>query len=324
MNRRELLGMLGGAASGWTPSLLALESTPAHRGPVTSLGVRGETIYSVSQGGVFKNEKRVLVPPWRVSALALAPKGLWLAGGAVGESGRMAWLSLEEEEAELAERSIADDLIADLSRSTDGTLLAWGELGGGIGTVQAEKGWREAPLHRHEAHEGAVRTVRFAPSGSLLASGGLDGAVILQEVAKGKASEVRRLQDHTAGVESLAFSPNGRWLATGSRDSRVRVHRVSNGRLMRTYRGLGMEAEPVVGRLPACVLSLAWFETEAGTPRLMAGTSSGEIYRLSEKSSEWKKLAQLSLGPVTSLSSKPGQLVVGARAPLVALLALDE
>jgi WD40 repeat protein len=54
----------------------------------------------------------------------------------------------------------------------------------------------------------------FSPDGSLLASGGQDGAVRLWAVAEGK--ELAVLEGHRGSIWSLAFSPDGKLLASGS------------------------------------------------------------------------------------------------------------
>ncbi|HYT93533.1 MAG TPA: sigma-70 family RNA polymerase sigma factor [Gemmataceae bacterium] len=71
-------------------------------------------------------------------------------------------------------------------------------------------------------------TVAFSPDGKLLASGGADREVRLQDVASG--NEVRRLVGHAGAVTSVAFSPDARRLATGSADTTVRIWDVATGK----------------------------------------------------------------------------------------------
>lgn len=319
MNRRGLLryALLGGA---WAiPSgSRAVEATPGHRGGITSLAVSGETVYSVSQAGVFLNWQPLVRPRWRVIALALRHQRMWLAGGLPGEVGHLARFDFRSKTLS-APREVGKDLIYDLTLNREGDRLVWGDAEGRIRSVESLK-WSSAAVRDHAAHQGAVRVIAVAPQEDRVASGGLDGAVLLQSL--GENGRIQRLQEHTAGVESLAFSPDGQWLASGSRDARVRVHRVEDGRLMRTYRGLGMEGEPPVGRLPTRVLALAWEALGPKQWRLIAGTSSGGLYLLSEEDSSWKKWGQLVVGPLSSFARKGDQLVIGSAAHLPVYYAL--
>ena len=172
-------------------------------------------------------------------------------------------------------------------------------------------------IRERMAHQGIARVLAYGPEGKALASGGRDGAVILHGPPGPGAPPSKRLQEHTAGVESLAFSPDGQWIASGSMDAKVRWHRVADGRLIRTYQGLGMEDEPVVGRLMAQVLSLAWGEAD-GVTRLLAGTSNGGLYELDLEASRWDRIAQVETGSIHSLAIHPdGRLIMGTRAPRV-------
>lgn len=65
-------------------------------------------------------------------------------------------------------------------------------------------------------HNGYVNTVAVSPDGSLCASGGKDGVILLWDLAEGK-----RLYSLEAGaiIHSLCFSPNRYWLCAATENS---------------------------------------------------------------------------------------------------------
>jgi WD40 repeat protein len=69
---------------------------------------------------------------------------------------------------------------------------------------------REAPVIL-KGHKRAVRSVAFSPVGDLLASGGLDGNVILWDVLQ--RSTRARFDWEIGGVYGVAFAPDGMTLA---------------------------------------------------------------------------------------------------------------
>jgi WD40 repeat protein len=64
-----------------------------------------------------------------------------------------------------------------------------------------------------------VQSVRFSPSGKILASGSFDGSVRLWNVDGEGGSCLPNLSGH---MSSVSFSPDGRTLASGSRDGTFR------------------------------------------------------------------------------------------------------
>jgi guanine nucleotide-binding protein subunit beta-2-like 1 protein len=65
-------------------------------------------------------------------------------------------------------------------------------------------------------HSGYVNTVAVSPDGSLCASGGKDGVILLWDLAEGK-----RLYSLDAGsiIHALCFSPNRYWLCAATESS---------------------------------------------------------------------------------------------------------
>ena len=86
-----------------------------------------------------------------------------------------------------------------------------------------------------EGHTGGVSTTAFSPTGSVLATGGGDGKVILWDT--GRRVQLRTLAGHTDTVKSVVFSPDGQTLASASLDRTTRLWRASTGALMGVLRG---------------------------------------------------------------------------------------
>src|SRR6185436_2741009 len=108
----------------------------------------------------------------------------------------------------------------------------------------------------------------FSPDGALLASGHVDGAIHLWDLAKGE--ELAARARHEAIVSCLAFSPNGQELASGGMDSVGKVWEVETAR-----RG---EARRRIVRQPSPVTALAY---SGGGRWLLTGHSS-RLLRLLE------------------------------------------
>lgn len=301
------------------PIVCAAAPEQSHLGPVTDILVTGDKVYSSSQAGVFAGTGESLTlqinPGFRVTSLAFlrqpddARNLLVFAGGVPGVKGSLGWIGPQLREDQLpAVSDLADDLLYDVAASPDGNLLAVAGADGAIRlSTPADLARGEGKIrHRHTAF---ARAVAFSPDGKWLASAGADGVVIISPLDG--SDPARQILDHTAGVECLAWSPDSQSIASGAKDSKVRLHEVS-GKLIRTYTGLGMESEPVAGRVPSRVLSLAWKQNV-----LVAGTSKGTLYRLSLSDDTSTRLARPGQDPIYALAFAPdGLLLVGGQGRL--------
>lgn len=74
---------------------------------------------------------------------------------------------------------------------------------------------------------GSVWSVCFSPDDRMLAIGGQDGNIRLQDLTTG--NEVRTLKGLSRVVTSVSFSPDGKWLLAGSQDNTVRMWDVDSG-----------------------------------------------------------------------------------------------
>lgn len=283
-----------------------------HLGPVTDIRVFGNEIYSCSQAGIFRgagSELKFLVRPlMRTTSLGGVKDGdsirLIFAGGEPGAAGVLGVFDLKSKTTRNFDFR-CKDLVYDFAVLNDASVVvaqANGEVQVGGGALPT---FRQFELvYKHTA---AARAVATSPDGRWFASAGRDGVVILSEIVEGKLSKSRKLLDHTAGVECLVFSPDSKRLASGSLDSKVRLHELP-GTLVRTYDGLGMENEPVAGRVQSRVLALAWQH------QLVAGTSKGFLYRLSLGDDTSRRLARGGRDPIYALAfDAKGSLLLGGQ-----------
>lgn len=101
--------------------------------------------------------------------------------------------------------------------SSDAHLLASGYRTGRVELRNTEEGY---PRHTDGfQHGNRVQCVSFSPDGSLLASGSMDGTVLLWEVKAHE--EIGRVEVGEGFVRSLCFSPDGRLVAAGSDDGSI-------------------------------------------------------------------------------------------------------
>ena len=72
-----------------------------------------------------------------------------------------------------------------------------------------------------------MRDIVYSPDGSLVASGGGDGIVIVWDAATGEVKW--NLAGHTSGIQSVNFSVDGKLLASGSEDNTAKIWDVATG-----------------------------------------------------------------------------------------------
>jgi prenyltransferase beta subunit len=171
--------------------------------------------------------KQIILPHegW-VSGVAFSKKGGTLitacSSGAVTTwklpSGKLGLIDTNERGVASAVACASDDMGRILSAS-----------GGYDHTVQVDVDKRR---HRFTGHEGAVLTLAFSPAKSLLASGSIDGRVMLWDLADRKAH--RTLKGHKSWVNSVAFTPDGERVVSGSSDGTVKIWNVKSAECERT------------------------------------------------------------------------------------------
>ena len=109
--------------------------------------------------------------------------------------------------------------------STDGRLLAIGDLDGGVRLWDLIDGSSRGEVL---AHASAVRSLAFSADGSTLASGGQDTLIRLWDVAR-LAPRGEPLRGHQISPWMLDFSPDGGTLASACLDNTVRLWDVASG-----------------------------------------------------------------------------------------------
>jgi WD40 repeat protein len=290
MTRRHFVSLTVGG------SLTNISATPSTSASlITSLAVRADgALYAASGDSVSKDGQAIFQSNWRCLSVAIVSKTqLLVAGGSPGRAGKVAMVSKTTKE-----QTLGNDLIYHVAAHPEGKVAAVACHDGQVFEIDLTS--TETTLLGK--HNGIARCVAYSPDGAHLISGGLDGALLA--MARGSEEPPKRWQEHTAAVECVSIHPETKVVASGSRDARVRLHTLE-GRLIRTYRGLGMEDEPVAGRLEARVLCLLWLGK-----RLLASTSNGGIYELSATDSHWKRLFQLNSGPIHALVVQKKELII--------------
>jgi WD40 repeat protein/transcriptional regulator with XRE-family HTH domain len=82
-------------------------------------------------------------------------------------------------------------------------------------------------------HQADVTAIGISTDGKHIASGGIDGSVLIWDVSTGES--LQKLAGHTDAIEELTFSPDGRWLVTAGDDAALRIWDVIAGDLLHEY-----------------------------------------------------------------------------------------
>ena len=83
-------------------------------------------------------------------------------------------------------------------------------------------------------HSGHSTSLRFNRKGDLLASGRLDGTIIIFDTDT--SGVARKLRGHTRQVQSLSWSADGRYLLSGGQDAKCILWDLKDGSRLRTVR----------------------------------------------------------------------------------------
>lgn len=114
----------------------------------------------------------------------------------------------------------------------------WGALAAILAAVAVFSFYLAAPdsaaSQLLQGHSLPVHAVAFAPDGSMLATGALDGVVQLWDPATGRRRHT--LIGHDRGVRQLAFSNDGKLLAVTTWDGAVKVWDVASAKEQATFR----------------------------------------------------------------------------------------
>ncbi len=146
---------------------------------------------------------------------------------ATGESGKVV---IRDVKTRAVQSSFADGLGSGnapyiLTLSADSRRIAGYESAPGILIWNAADGRLAVPPLRPKRWESALA---FSPDGTVLASGGQDGSIVLWSTATGQPIG-SPLSVHRSKIFGLAFSPDGKILASGSEDRTVVLWDVKTG-----------------------------------------------------------------------------------------------
>ncbi|MFB2920618.1 CHAT domain-containing protein [Aerosakkonema funiforme] len=121
------------------------------------------------------------------------------------------------------------------SASRDNTIKLWQkqEIPQAKSLQQSTKWECVETLQKHKAW---IYAVSFSPKGNIIASGSIDGTLILWHCKDGVYLPTEVLEKHTDEVVDVAFSPNGKMVASASQDKTVKLWTLE-GELLTTLKG---------------------------------------------------------------------------------------
>jgi hypothetical protein len=218
----------------------------------------------------------VLAGTARVRNLAFSPDGRRIAAGGAAGGPVQVWDWLSGQELQT---------LGDWNRTPEGNVAfspGWewmaypgpGNTAAGGGAVSLW-GVQTGEVRVLLGPTGLVRCVAFSPSGDVLASGALDGTVLLWSVQAGQ--QLLRLEGPAQGVSSVAFSPDGTLLAVGSLEGPVQLWEVSSGRQVQVLSGHTGEVQCLAFSPDGAVLLSA---SQDGTARLWGQLPSEPLVRV--------------------------------------------
>ncbi|WP_157180373.1 NB-ARC domain-containing protein [Protofrankia coriariae] len=163
----------------------------------------------------------------RVTALAIAPDGTWLATGSYDDATVRIW--------DRSTGRITTTLTSQvtvLAIAPDGTWLATGSRDGTVHIWNPTTGTLTSTL---ASRTGSVLELAIAPDGTWLAAVGNDGTICIWDPIT--ATLLHTITDQTDAATALAIAPDSRWLATGSHDGTIRIWDSATATLLHTLTG---------------------------------------------------------------------------------------
>ena len=168
-------------------------------------------------------------PSASVVSLCLDPKQRWLWLGL--KDGTLMRVMMEGDRV-VKKAEVHADGIVKIATDDKGAAVAVFDAAHGLST------WKTSSLKELKRWEGPqtdISAMQFQPKGKLLATAGMDGSVVLWDVAKGVAG--KQLAGHDKPVLALAFDSKGKRLVTGSEDGRVVLWDVAKGKQLGHFSG---------------------------------------------------------------------------------------
>ena len=150
-----------------------------------------------------------------VTAVAIAPDGIWLATTGDDGTARIWYSGTGQQRGVLAGHT---GRVTGVAIAPDGTWLATGGEDMTVRIWDADTGDKRAIL---TGHTGPVTAVAIAPDGTWLATGGEDMTVRIWDADTGDKRAI--LTGHTGTVTAVAIAPDGTWLAASGKHAAVLI-----------------------------------------------------------------------------------------------------